>query len=333
MKEVSLRKLAQKLGCSHVTVYRALSGASNINFSLRQKIAREAAKYSYSLPSHRSRNIAVVVGREMAIHGYLAILLEFLYKELKKHDFLMTVLSQDDILVAPEWMFDAVISNCWIPGFEKLFPEEHVVPMVSLNAEYNVLDNVHLVASDEENCIQMVFERLRSANCRKIMFVDPFPVPGNFASKEAVKAMEIFQIAHPEVKLISLAEKQIDIENFLKAYFEEKPDGIYVTSEKCILFYHALMHAGVRIPEDVSFIGKEDPYINGYLTPGITSVCQDFEGLARESVQIIKDLIAHKKTKLQIKLPFQLIERNSVFSQISSQEKRDFTVSNVTSTK
>ena len=46
--------------------------------------------------------------------------------------------------------------------------------------------------------------------------------------------------------------------------------------------------------------------------PPLTTIRQDYEGLARESVAMLKKLMDGKTVTASVRLPYQLIERDSV---------------------
>ena len=54
----------------------------------------------------------------------------------------------------------------------------------------------------------------------------------------------------------------------------------------------AMSEAGREVPRDVSIIGFDDVPFARYLTPPLTTVRQDFEGLGQRSVHLLMDAIA-----------------------------------------
>ena len=90
-------------------------------------------------------------------------------------------------------------------------------------------------------------------------------------------------------------------------------DGVLVPSEKFALpVLKAFRQLGVKIPEQISMMGLEYDFASGFLFPALTTIRQDYEGLARESVAMLKKLMDGKTVTASIRRPDQLIERDSV---------------------
>ena len=78
--------------------------------------------------------------------------------------------------------------------------------------------------------------------------------------------------------------------------------------------YHGLelKKAGLRIPEDISLMGLEAPLVNECFTPPITAIRQDFERIAEFVAESMSQAILNGIPPTCVKIPFQLIERESV---------------------
>ena len=73
-----------------------------------------------------------------------------------------------------------------------------------------------------------------------------------------------------------------------------------------------LKKAGLRIPQDISLMGLEDRWGNECFSPPITSIRQDFEQIAFVAAENIVRKITDGIPMKGYKLPFTLIERESV---------------------
>ncbi len=54
----------------------------------------------------------------------------------------------------------------------------------------------------------------------------------------------------------------------------------------------AAIEAGLRVPEELSFVGLDDIEISAFQNPPLTTVAQSFHELATLSVQLLLDLVA-----------------------------------------
>ena len=70
--------------------------------------------------------------------------------------------------------------------------------------------------------------------------------------------------------------------------------------------------AGVRVPEDISLLGFENPGISEFQRPSLTTIASPLREIAEKAVELV---FSEGITSLQrIELPVRLIERNSVRS-------------------
>lgn len=74
----------------------------------------------------------------------------------------------------------------------------------------------------------------------------------------------------------------------------------------------AMAEAGREVPRDVSIIGFDDVPFARYLTPPLTTVRQDFEGLGQRSVHLLMDAIhGVDDSRGQAVITTELVERGS----------------------
>lgn len=313
-RKVTLRSMAAELGVSQVTVMRALSGHPNVRPEVREKIVGLASKLGYRLPGRRTGNVAVVVKADFP--GYLALLLEKLCMELSLQGLHAVILPEPDIDCLGDVMFDGIISTTWAPGFERKYPKNHALPLVSLNTMDNRMDNVYMVSSDESGGITLGLRYLYDAGCRRIFFPRPEAIAGNMCSVEREAAYRKFCLERGldgEGLVVPISGDPELLSRVIGDVLDSGIDGIFVPSEKFALpVLKALRELGVKIPEQISVMGLECDFASGFLSPALTTIRQDYEGLARESVAMLKKLMDGKPVTASVRLPYRLIERESV---------------------
>lgn len=312
-RKVTLRKLAEELEVSPATVLRALAGHPSVLPDLRKRIVRLAAKRGYRLPGHRTGNVAIVFAG-MPLHGYLGLVICYVHSELIQAGFHPYIIAESEMGSINEYMFDGLISTTWIAGFEKKFPKEHTLPMVSLNTLDNSLDNVHMVASDDARGMTQGLSYLYKAGCRRIAFLLG-TVERNMGTNERMEAFQQFCCGYnlPGEELLFRKGQKCAFSEVIQEILDAEVDAIFCASEGLALEVYSQLHKqGKRIPEDISVLGLESDGITEFLIPGLTALRQDFTALAKESVQMLKKLINGEQVTANIKVPFQFIERNSV---------------------
>ena len=313
-RKVTLRSMAAELGVSQVTVLRALSGHPNVRPEVREKIVGLASKLGYRLPGRRTGNVAIVAQEDFP--GYLALLLQKLCTELSLQGLHAVILPEPDIDRLGDVMFDGIISTTWVPGFERKYPKNHALPLVSLNTMDNRMDNVYMVSSDETGGIMMGLQYLYDAGCRRIFFPQPKPAVGNLCSVEREAAYRRFCLERRldgEGLVFPVPGEPEQLAAVVKEVLATGIDGVFVPSEKFALpVLKAFRQLGVKIPEQISVMGLECDFASGFLSPALTTIRQDYEGLARESVAMLKKLMDGKIVTAGVRLPYRLIERESV---------------------
>ena len=104
-------------------------------------------------------------------------------------------------------------------------------------------------------------------------------------------------------------EFQSCVENALK----QKADAFFCADEgmgqKVYFFLHKY---GLRIPDDISVLGLETRNEGKYMIPPMTALRQDYKRLAFESVKILQKLICGEKISVNLIIPYQFEERESV---------------------
>jgi len=69
----------------------------------------------------------------------------------------------------------------------------------------------------------------------------------------------------------------------------------------------------LKIPDDISIIGMENPKVSQFLNPPHTSIYQPLDKLANQAMGLLMRLINNGKTEPeQVVIPNELIERESV---------------------
>lgn len=87
--------------------------------------------------------------------------------------------------------------------------------------------------------------------------------------------------------------------------------------------YDAAKRAGVRIPDDVSVTGIDDPPSAAHLSPSLTTFAQPLEEVGRRAVQVLKSWIDAPSTKPEsVTLRASLCERESV-APLAAQDARN----------
>ena len=310
--KLTIRKIAAELSLSRSTVHRALSGHPNVRPETRRKVLNAAQKNGYAFPGHEDRNIAVIVP-SFNFSGYLGCLLQCLEMEFHRRGFKIQLIPEPDIALLGNYMIDGIVSVVWKEGLEKLLPQDFAIPILTLNAASNTLENIPRIMSDPHG-IWQALEYLRNRGCRKILYLstpDTANVPDAAERlaefrKFCLKTGQDYDTLHLEIGWDGL-------EKILPRVLNAEPDACFCASETfAVKLGRQIKAAGKRIPEDISLMGLEDGYANEIFTPPITAIRQNFEKIAEIAAKSMYQAIVNGIPPVSATVPFQLIERESV---------------------
>ena len=309
--KITIRKLAAELNLSPATVYRALSGFPNMRRETRRAVLKAAHRKGYLLPLQEKRNIAVIVP-DFLFAGYLERILFCLENEFHKRSFRLLLISEPDIALLGDHMVDGIVSLVWKEGLEKLLPQNFGLPILTLNAASNTLENIPRIMSDPKG-IRMALDYLYGRGCRRIFFLST--VTEN--SPDAADRMEEFRKFCHETgqnfEALHLEHRNPDLEAELPFILKNRPDACFCASETYAVKLGLLLKAaGLRIPQDISLMGLEDNRGNASFTPPITAIRQNFERLAEVTAESMSGMLTAGTIPENCIVPFTLIERESV---------------------
>ena len=309
--KITVRKLARELALAPSTIHRALSGHPNVRTETRRKVLRAAQKQGYLLPRHEKRNIALIVP-SFHFSGYLESLLPCLESAFHSRGFRLQLIPHQDIAVLGDHMFDGIVSLVWQEGLEKSLPQNFAVPILMLNATSNTLENIPRIASDPQG-IRLALEYLHSRGCRKIFYVSTVTEDSLDAAERLAEFRQFCQKTGQDYESMHLETHWSEIEENMPLILKARPDGCFCASETYASKIGQLLKAaGLRIPEDISLMGLEDSRGNASFTPPITAIRQDFERISEVAAEDIFQAVVNGIRPQDVRIPFRLIERESV---------------------
>ena len=106
----------------------------------------------------------------------------------------------------------------------------------------------------------------------------------------------------------------VQVKTYVEAVIrrDDLPDVFFVSGDqKALGVYGALYDHGLRIPDDVSLIGFDDISISQFLAPPLTTVAQDFVGLAEALIGSALHLMDDDTTLRTVEVPTRLVIRAS----------------------
>ena len=337
MKSISLKEISRLAGVSASTVSLILNGKARqvrISEKLEKKVVAIAKKAGYSpnqlaislrtgksnilglivesISGHFFASLARVIEDEADNHGYRVVYCST-ENDGNKGSELIRMLSQrqvDGYLITPVKGMEQEISHLASLGkplvlIDSYFPQINV-PAVLVDNYVGVKKGMtHLLKKGFKKIAYVTIDlELEQMKLREKAYRDALAEAGIRYNKKF------------ELKVPYSPDKDIlinKIREFLLTL--RNPDAIFfATNYLGIAGLESCRLAGIRIPEDISVISFDDEDLFRLYPPGITSIQQPVEAIARTAIELLIQQIGTGKKKAEpavILLPPRLIVRGS----------------------
>lgn len=337
-RKITLKHIARELEVSISTVSKALKNSDEIGRDTKDKIQAFAKLYNYrpnniaiSLKNKRTKNIGVIIPD--IVHHFFTTVFRGIEKYANKRGYNVIVCVSDESF-DKEVINMEMLSNSSIDGY-----------IVSLSSETQLKgDFNHLKEVLEQGIPLVLFDRVTDeVECDKVIMDD---VSGAYlATKKLIddgrkkiglittydylsvsrartegyqKALKEFGIPLDEKLILKSPSMEID-EGLIKKFIEEtNVDAILTVNEIFSIFgMQVALEMGMKIPEEISFVGFTNGLLSKYANPGLTSVDQHGELMGEISAELLIDKVESEndeetyQTKI---LTPTLVERSSTIN-------------------
>ncbi len=320
-ENINIAQLAEYCKVSQATVSRVFSGTAPVREKTREKILDAARKLNYT-PQQTARkdNIAIIVPTSQAIEPpswFAAMMATALMREIYRAGYIARLYEAGDIqLIQPNFTVAAIVLN-WRPGskdYEKMVSLQRPVIMVN----YEDAPFSHSVSTDHAQGIRMAIDYLVKNGHRKIGLLNC--QSENWGNREREFGYRNALAAHgidfnPDFVSAGMPEGELSLEGLSRVVNHGVTALISAHEDWTMEIHHHLNSLGRKVPDDISVIAAEVPGLSCWLNPPYTSLAQDAKTLAHAALEILEEIPRNSSlpaTLLKRRLPYQLIERNSV---------------------
>ena len=303
-RKVTIARIAEAAEVSPATVSRTLNGTLPVSVRLRQKVMHAAYELGYLVEERR--NIAILIPALPSFDGYLGSLLLALNYELYRQKYTPVILAGDDLSILEEGAFQGVISTNFSRRLEQGWSRRHHLPLVAFNTRPALSENVYSVCSDDEQGISLALNHLIRYGHRRI--------DENLNYRNRVAAFREYLKQHtPGVTGFHFnVDDWLETASAVSRLLEWGVTAIFAVGENYSgVVRKALRDMKIRVPEDISLIGFENPSANTLLDPPLTTIQQRMDQLAIEAVNILNRQLAGRPAR-SVTVEYRLIERQSV---------------------
>ena len=316
--KATLKQIAKELGVSVSTVSKALSDSSEISEGTKIKIKEFAALKNYkpnsiakNLKNQRTNTIGVIIPN--ILNPFFAKVFSGIEKRALERGYnVITGISNESQKKEEQVM--EMLNNGTIDGFIISLSEEtqsekkysHIKEILNSGTPIVMFDRV----ADEIKCDKVIVDDLDSAfdatnhlikiGCRKIALlstIDNISV-GQLRLKGFKKAIKSKnQILDEDLLIIEndIEVLESKLEKLLKA---NKIDAVFALNEVATTTaFRLALKKGIKIPDEVNFIGFADGVWSKRLIPSLSTVSQHAPEIGKNAADLLIDRLEDKSEK------------------------------------
>lgn len=335
-RPVTIKDIARRFRCSPSTVSRALNDHPAINEDTRRNIQEYAREVGYqrnelslSLLYKKSDTLGVVVPTVSAY--YESAMMEGLHSVLQPLGYTLNICVTNERYMLEKEHINKLLSNrvegIFLSVSQETYDSGHYkhlqeviarkVPLIFIDREYQgistdrvMVDDYHGAYSAVEHLIQMGCKRIahlrgpqgltvseqRLKGYRDCLIKNNLPV-----DEELIKAtnFKVESAIVPTLRLFGLSEP---------------PDAIFgVNDQVTIGAMRVAMDKGLRIPQDVAFVGFDNSPIAAYVYPSLTTVSRPGRKIGEEASRLFLNQALRQDSvpPEHLVLPSELVIRES----------------------
>jgi DNA-binding LacI/PurR family transcriptional regulator len=330
-KAASIRDVAQAAGVSYQTVSRVINGRPNVKEETRLRVEAAIQALGFrrnatalALASGVTRSVTVLTSNTV-LHGYAATL-QGLEEESRAAGYTLGVR-----VMTPEDDLDRTIASAAdtgggvvVIGFDRLGAAAldrvpaHVpcAAVVEAPSPGRTPDRPAVWADDRE-AARAATEHLLALGHKTVHYV---AIPASTGTRRSTgpraegwrQALEAAGVTPPPPSGKGW-DAQAGYSAGKKLAQNQDVTAILCGNDDLALgVLRALHHAGRRVPQDVSVIGFDDAPHSGFVTPSLTTVRMDFQGLGRAAFGLLRSqLDTEQQTPVHVPAEPDLILRES----------------------
>lgn len=310
--KITLKDIARELEVSISTVSKALKNSEEISRDTKEKVQAFAKLYNYkpnniaiSLKNKRTKNIGVVIPD--IVHHFFTTVIRGIEKYANARGYNVIVCLSEESF-DKEVINMEMLANGSIDGFIMSLSSE-----TQQKGDYN-----HLKEVTEQGIPVVLFDRITNEiDCDKVVIDDE--LGGYIATRKFIeqgkkkiamittddylsvskarsmgyrKALSESKLGVDESMVLKMPSMEMD-ENRIKEFLEtQKPDAVLCVNEIFAVYSMRLVQkSGLKIPDDISFIGFTDGVLSKYANPSLTVVAQHGEKMGEVSAKMLIDKI------------------------------------------
>ncbi len=333
MSELTLEDIAKLVGVHRSTVSRVVNGASNVSPEVRKRVLRAINETGYhpnaaarSLATQRSWMIGLVLPHSVSsffTDPYFPQLTQGIAFGCNNHDYTLSLFlvsnKEDEAKITPRISRQGMLDGLLIQTGQ---PEDHLVqrlakssipsvvlgrPAAPTGITYIDVDNVQAAFNATRHLLDLGYTRIATITGNHDSTVTSDRLDGY------CNALSAAGIAMDEALICEGSFTEIGGYNAMHKLIEARPQAVFAASDSMAVgAMRAVQEAGLRIPEDIAFIGFDDVPLATLTKIQLTTIRQPILKFGVKAVELLIDVIENgKKPARRIIMDTELVIRDS----------------------
>lgn len=314
-RKITLKHIARELDVSISTVSKALKNSEEISRDTKERVQAFAKLYNYkpnniavSLKNKRTKNIGVIIPN--IVHHFFTTVVRGIEKYANARGYNVIVCLSDESF-DKEVINMEMLANGSIDGFIMSLSKEtqakndynHIkevtsqgIPLVMFDRVTNEVQCDKVIINDKDGAYEAV-KKLIDTGRKKIALINTENLSVSKARTEGYQqALEDSGIPIDDKLILTLPFESID-EDMIQGFFDKtEVDAVLCVNEIFAIYsMRVVQKKGLRIPEDIAFIGFTDGPLSKYANPSLSAVAQHGESMGAIAAQMLIDKVENEE--------------------------------------
>ena len=342
-KKVTLKQIARELDVSISTVSKALRDSVEISEDTRQKVKAFAKLYNYrpnnialSLQNQKTKTIGVIIPE--IVHHFFSKVIRGIELVANKRGYNVIIgLSNESF--DKEVINMQMLANGSIDGFILSIAKETLQQQDYHHFSETINQGMPIVMFDrivnEIYCDKVIIDDLKgsktavlkllSNGCKNVAIITTkdYVSVGKLRTQGYLEALEEYQITIDPKLILKVHDELVSedhlvsLEREIEGLFKSNKsiDGVFAVNELyAIIAMKVARNLGMKIPEDIQFIGFTDGVLSKHASPSLTTVSQHGQEMGEKAAELLIDNLEREDEEEHyqtIVIETELIERES----------------------
>jgi LacI family transcriptional regulator len=314
---VTMKDIAQALGVSVVTVSKVMRDHADIGAETRRRVLAKAQELNYrpnltarSLVTGQSKQVGVIV--PTLLHPFFADVLETLSSTMKEDGYAVMISSSMEDPAIEEAAIEQllghrmdglIVASCSFSSAKFQQLKEQEIPFVLIDRFFPDF-RTNFVGVDDHLVGRMATEHLIAMGCKRIAHIRGLEFTTGVGRFEGYRQALERHGMRLDPGLVS-PYMTADGRDWQQSYFAmhnllagKPPDGVFCYNDPmAIAAIDVVLEAGLRIPEDIAFIGCDNLHYSSSLKAPLSSMDHHSSEIGARAAKMLLRLLKDKSSK------------------------------------